>query len=116
MNHKKRSQIKRQTLEGKVLRYMRTSKGISMRAAGALVNLSDSAISHYEHGRMDLSPDRILTLVKAYGFEEADLVQFQSGKPIPLDARDECYQIMGQLPESKLTLVHQLLLNLKGTP
>ena len=55
----KRSQLRIITPTSKILRYMRMSRRISMRAAGRKVGISDSSIAHYETGRMDVFPERI---------------------------------------------------------
>jgi len=64
----KRTAIIRITLEARILRFMRTSRGMSMRKAGDLCGISDSAINHYEQGRMELSPQRIKQLVTTYSY------------------------------------------------
>ena len=78
----KRSSVKKITRTSKILRYMRVSRGIAMRKAGALTNLSDSAISHYEHGRMDVPEQRLIQLVKAYDYTMQDFRDFAAGKEI----------------------------------
>lgn len=110
MKKQKRSQQKRITLENKILRYMRMSKGISMREAGRISGCSDSAISHYEQGRMDISPSRIATLVQAYGYSLQDWEEYKAGKPIPvLSIQDECAALLKRLDDQQLKAVHGLL-------
>jgi transcriptional regulator with XRE-family HTH domain len=54
--------------EARVLRQMRIGKGLSMRAAGALVGRSDSFISQIENGRMEVPKGEMLeALVTVYG-------------------------------------------------
>lgn len=106
----KRSQQKRITKQAKILQYMRRSKRISMREAGRRVNLSDSAISHYEQGRMDLSTERIRVLVESYGYSASEFEEFMSGKDIPiLSIKEECFSLLEQLDETKLRAVHGML-------
>ncbi len=106
----KRSYIKRITRQSKIVRYMRAAKRISMRKAGELTNLSDSAINQYEHGRMDLSPERIEQLVVAYGYSMADFDTFMQGKEIPvLSLKDECVALLGMIDDRKLKTVHAVL-------
>lgn len=99
------------TLEGKILRYMRLARGLSMRKAGALVDLSDSAICHYEHGRMDLNPRKIRLFVAAYGFTMGEFNEFLAGnKPVPENLRDDCINLLNRIQDPvKLKAVHTIL-------
>ena len=110
MKKQKRSQRKIITPTSKILRYMRMSRQISMRAAGKRNGLSDSAIAHYETGRMDISTDRIRQLVENYGYTMQDFEEYTAGKPLPvLSIKDECYCLIDRLDETKLRAVHALL-------
>jgi HTH-type transcriptional regulator, competence development regulator len=56
------------SVEARVLREMRVSKGLSMRAAGALIGRSDSYISQIENGRMEVPVGpRLQLLLNCYG-------------------------------------------------
>jgi len=106
----KRSSIKRITRAAKILRYMRGSKGISMRRAGELCTLSNSAINHYEQGRMDISPKRVEQLVNAYGYTMENFRAFTEGKEIPvLSVKDECIALLAIIDDRKLKTVHAVL-------
>lgn len=112
MKAPKRSQQKRITREAEILRYMRMSKVFSMRKAGGLINYSDSSISHFEQGRMDLKPDLIEKLVLAYGYTMDEFNEYLNGKPLPvLSIKDACFGLIDRLDESKLRAVHSLLAN-----
>jgi hypothetical protein len=81
-----------------------------MRAAGKLCSLSDSAINHYEHGRMDLDPKRIEQLLVAYGYTRADFEEYLRGRDIPLEsARVECISLINLISEEKLRAVQIVL-------
>lgn len=106
----KRSQQRRITRTSKILRFMRVSKRISMREAGRRCNLSDSAINHYEHGRMDVPEQRLRHLVEAYGYSMDDFRAFSEGKEIPvLSIKDECVGLLELIDEAKLKTVHAVL-------
>jgi transcriptional regulator with XRE-family HTH domain len=110
MKNSKRSQQKRITTASKILRFMRMSRQISMRAAGARNGISDSSINHYEQGRMDISPARLRQLVASYGYTMQEFEEFASGKPLPvLSIKDECFSLIDRLEEAKLRAVHALL-------
>ena len=108
----RRSQIKRITREAVVLRYLRRSRRISMRAAGAVIGVTSSAISHYEQGRMDLPKARIPDLLAAYRYTVAEFDEFVLGKALPvLGIRDECEQIIQRMSDAKLKQLHAVLVS-----
>jgi transcriptional regulator with XRE-family HTH domain len=110
MTKLKRSQQKRITPIARTLRYMRMSRGISMRSAAAPIGVSNSAIAQYEQGRMGVSRERALQLIAIYGYEERDLDEFLAGKPLPiLSVKDECIQLLDRIDETKLRAVHAVL-------
>jgi transcriptional regulator with XRE-family HTH domain len=64
----KRSSELRPSVEGKVLKALRISKGLSMRRAGEIIGVSDSTIAHIENGRMNPPKGvRLNRFLKAYG-------------------------------------------------
>ena len=65
----RRSDHKIITKEGKVLKYLRESRKLSMRRAGLLIGTSDAFINHSENGRLDLTPTNIMKLLNAYGYQ-----------------------------------------------
>lgn len=106
----KRSQHKRTTKAAQILRFMRMSKGISMRAAGRLVDLSDSWISHIEQGRMDLDERKIMRLVAAYGFTRPEYEAMLSGAEVPYTSiKDECAALIDRIDAAKLKTVLAVL-------
>ena len=56
------------TNEARVLKELRIEAGLSMRAAGKMIGLSDSTIAHIETGRMAIpSGGRLEELLRIYG-------------------------------------------------
>ncbi|MGK5089872.1 helix-turn-helix transcriptional regulator [Bdellovibrionota bacterium FG-2] len=84
MKKPKRSQQKIITPTSKILRFMRMSRGISMREAGARNGISDSAINHYEQGRMNISSKRLQQLIGCYGYTMQEFEEYAVGKPLPV--------------------------------
>lgn len=107
----KRSQQKRVTTANKALRYMRQQRRLSMNQAGRLCSITGSAISHLEHGRMDLPTARIEAMVRVYGFTMDDFNALVRGDEVPLNKRDECLAIIRHLDEGKVSAVYGLLVN-----
>jgi transcriptional regulator with XRE-family HTH domain len=64
----KRSQQKKITIQARTIRYMRVVRGISQREASRLCGLSESAIGHYEQGRMDISGERLVKFLSVIAF------------------------------------------------
>ena len=108
----KRSQQKIITRDAQILRHMRLSKGMSLNMAGKSVRISGSAIAHIEQGRMDISRERMKTLVAAYGYKIEEFLEFHDGKPIPANLRDECIILLRRCEESKIQMLHPLIANL----
>ena len=73
---RKRSQEKKITLQCKVIRYMRLSRGISQRDAARQCGISEPAVGHYENGRMDISPARLEQFLRVYGYTFDLLIVF----------------------------------------
>jgi len=106
----KRTAFKKVSTEARILRFMRLSRAISMRDAGSRCGISDSAINHYEQGRMDLFPARVAQLVHAYGYTMTDFEEYIEGKDIPLPSlRSECISLINSMDEFKLRTIHPIL-------
>lgn len=106
----KRSQQKRVTLDAKIVRYMRVSRGISQREAARKCCLSEAAIGHYEHGRMDVSAVRLEQFLKAYGYTREEFEEYRGGKQIPVvSVKDECVNLLNRIDEMKLRAVYAVL-------
>ncbi len=100
------------TTHSKILRCMRISKGLSMRKAAAVINLSDATVNHVENGRMDVNDQLIARFVKAYGYTKNEYNDYLKGKiQIPTDFRNECISILKNIDKDKLKAIHGLLSN-----
>lgn len=115
MNKKpKRSQERRITRRAQVIRYLRVSRRISQRDAARLCGCSEQAVGHYENGRMDVSDERLATMLKAYGYSYDEFAAYMAGKEITVDLKAECIAILSQLDEARIKLVYGLLTNFTG--
>jgi len=115
MAQKKRSNQKIVTRRAQIIRFMRLSRNISQRQAALLCQCSEQGIGHYENGRMDISDTRLEIMLNAYGYTNDQFNEFLSGKEIPTDFRNECISILAGLDETKLRLIHGVLLNFTKT-
>ena len=112
MKKQKRSCQRIITPTSKILRFMRMSRRLSMRAAGHRNGISDSAIAHYEQGRMEVSSDRVRQLVESYGYTMPEFEEYAGGRPLPtLSIKDECFCLIERLDETKLRAVHAMLVS-----
>lgn len=108
-----RSNEKRITREAKVLRYLRLKSKLSLNKAGRLCNITGSAIAHIEQGRMEVSTERIKTMVAAYGCTMDDFFEYMDGdKAVPVNFRDECFILLRDMPDSKIQLAFGVLQSL----
>ena len=114
----KRSQQKRISLPARTLRYMRQTKGMSLKEAGALCGISGSAIAHMEQGRMDIPTDRVPLFVSAYGFTMESFQEFLDGRELPFNYYDECFSLLPFLGDDQVKALYRLLVDLAkiGTP
>lgn len=108
----RRSDHKIVTKEGKVLKYLRESRKLSMRSAGRILGTSDALINHSENGRIDLTPTLIMKLLNAYGYEWDYFQKLVRGEiEIPQNEFDECVQILKRMKPEKLKVVKNILLS-----
>ncbi len=111
MAKEKRSNKRVVTRTAQIVRFMRISRNISQKQAAKLCQCSEQGIGHYENGRMDISESRLLLMLTAYSYTREQFAEFSSGREIPVDIKNECLQILTQLDEIKLRLIHGVLLN-----
>lgn len=106
----RRSDHKIITKEGKVLKYLRESRKLSMRSAGKILGTSDALINHSENGRLDLTPTLIMKLLNAYGYEWSYFHKLVQGEiEIPQNDFDECVQILKRMKPDKLKVIKNIL-------
>ena len=105
-----RSDHKILTKEGKVLKFLRESRKLSMRSAGRIIGTSDALINHSENGRLDLTPGLIMKLLNAYGYQWDYFQKLVKGEiDLPENDFDECVQILKRLKPEKLKIVKNIL-------
>ncbi|MDZ4677936.1 MAG: helix-turn-helix transcriptional regulator [Oligoflexia bacterium] len=89
---------------------MRLSRSVSQERAALMIGCSESAIGHYETGRMDISELRLKQFLKTYRYGKDDFDEYMNGRPIPISLKDECVGLLNKLDETKLKAVHSVLL------
>jgi len=67
-----------------------------------------------ENGRMAIPPDRLDSILEAYGFTRKDFFEYCQGKDLPINRRDECIEILRHLKADKVAAVHAMLISLTG--
>lgn len=100
------------TNEVRILKYMRINSGLSLRQAAARLNVTDTAISHIENGKMKLPYKRIEQMALSYGFSMNDFFKFCGTKNMPRHRREECEGLLRRVPVAKLDVVLSLLKDL----
>jgi transcriptional regulator with XRE-family HTH domain len=114
MQHQKkksrRCDLKIESKEGKLLKYLRESRNLSVRAAGRIMGTSDSTVSHTEHGRRDLDKETLQMFLDAYGYSHQEFERMLRGDIVlPENMRGECIEIIKRLDSSKLKAVKAFL-------
>lgn len=106
----RRSDHKIVTKEGRVLKYLRESRKLSMRNAGRIIGTSDALINHSENGRIDLTPSLIMKLLNAYGFQWDYFQRLVKGEiDLPENDLEDCIQLLKRMKPEKLKIVKNIL-------
>lgn len=114
MQHQKkksrRCDLKIESKEGKLLKYLRESRNLSVRAAGRIMETSDSTVSHTEHGRRDLDKETLQMFLDAYGYSLQEFEKMLRGDIVlPENMRGECIEMIKRLDSTKLKAVKAFL-------
>ncbi|MFG1486098.1 helix-turn-helix domain-containing protein [Halobacteriovorax sp. RZ-2] len=106
----RRCDLKVETREGKLLKYLRESRNLSVRAVGRIMGISESTVSHSENGRRDLTKPIIASYLDVYGYSYEEFEKMLHGDIIlPENMRGECIEIIKRLEPSKLRAVKAFL-------
>jgi transcriptional regulator with XRE-family HTH domain len=106
----RRSDTKVLTKEGRLLKFLRESRNLSMRNAGRLIGKSDAIINHSENGRLDLTPNLILKLLETYGYTFEEYQRMLSNDfSVPQHTLSECIEILKRIDPSKLKTIKNIL-------
>ena len=109
----RRSDVRIMSKEAMVLKHLRESKKLSVRKAAFKIGISDTKLSHSEHGRCDLNPRLILKILQGYGYTYGEFLKLLS-KDLLLPSNDyaECLEILKRIDKSKLATVKTILMSL----
>lgn len=107
---KRRSDTKIVTKEGRLLKFLRESRNLSMRQAGRLIGKSDAIINHAENGRLDLTPQLIFKLLEVYGYTSDQYHKMLNSEySVPEHTLSECIEILKRLEPTKLKTIKNIL-------
>jgi len=97
---------------GSVLKYLRTKKGMSLKAAAIQVGISYSYLSYLETGKKHLSPAQRDRLMKVYGYSPSSFKNFASedkrAKNVPI--RFKLDALLKQLSSEKIETIFKFAL------
>ena len=105
----KRSQQKKITKKAKVLKFMRKSRQIRQLRAAKFCNISESAIGHYEHGRMDISEEKLVLFLSCYGYTQQQYEAMLLKDDLPVNLKEECLNIISDLDQKRIGAVYAML-------
>jgi transcriptional regulator with XRE-family HTH domain len=111
-NQDRRSYKKVITKEVRVLKILRLMKNFTQDQASAVCGYSRPSIGHIENGRIEIHIDRIKHIIASYGFHFSKFEELMREETLRDELIDFCYQKILNLPETKLKLVHSMLINL----
>lgn len=95
------------TVEARVLKQIRESKGMTMQQAATAIGKSKPYIAHIEGGRLDVPKgDKLMKILGAYGVSNYkayyDRIRNFKERVTP---RDELMELAGRLPEEKVQVL-----------
>ncbi|MCB0309457.1 MAG: helix-turn-helix domain-containing protein [Bdellovibrionales bacterium] len=102
---------KRQT-DSKIFRHLRTKAGLRMRELAKLIGVNHSMIAHWEQGRYPYPPKRIKQLCQVFRLSSDEYEEYQNGRKIPINYRDECFILINKMEISKLKAIYEILSNM----
>ena len=106
----RRSDSQKITKEARILKFMRQSRGLSMRRAANIVGVSEATINHLDNGRMDVHEKWIFKLVGSYGYTYEDFLDYlENRKRLPEVTLRDCINLLNQLSPEKLRAVYGIL-------
>lgn len=106
----RRSDVKVMTKEARVLKFLRTSRGLSMRRAASIIGVSEAYVNHSEHGRIDLITSVILKFLNSYGFEYGYFKDLVEGRIVlPENQLEDCIAILKKMAPEKLKTIKAIL-------
>lgn len=108
-NNLRRSYKKLITKECRVLKSMRKQKGFSQDHASHLCGYSRPSIGHIENGRIELSKERIIHILKSYGYKYQEFESNFEKKELRDQVIDSCFEKINKLDDTKLDIVKNLL-------
>jgi transcriptional regulator with XRE-family HTH domain len=108
-NNLRRSYKKLITKECRVLKSMRKQKGFSQDHASHLCGYSRPSIGHIENGRIELSKERIIHILKSYGYKYQEFESNFEKKELRDQVIDSCFEKINKLDDTMLDIVKNLL-------
>lgn len=99
--------------EARVLKVMRKMANLTQPQAAAKCSLHRSCIDHLENGRVELTPDKIAQVVRAYGFKMDQFNELCEAPMLRDEVLQECLKILNVLENDKLRAVKALLDNFR---
>jgi len=98
------------TKEGKILKFFRESRKLSMRQAARVIGVSEATVNHSENGRKDLTASLILKFLNGYGYSLEEFRALLCGNvELPENIMSECIGILKRLEPTKLKIVKTIL-------
>lgn len=99
--------------EARVLKVMRKMANLTQPEAAAKCGLHRSCIDHLENGRVEPTPEKVASVVRAYGFKMDLFDELRDAPMLRDEVLQECVRILGVLDNDKLRAVKALLDNFR---
>ncbi|MGH1469284.1 MAG: helix-turn-helix domain-containing protein [Bdellovibrionales bacterium] len=112
-NYKRRFDEKIITKESRVLTCLRKMSNLSQERAATLCGIHRKSIGHIEAGRVDVTPERVSMIIKAYSRTMEEYYDLLEQDILRDEVIEECNSILELIEADKLKAVQALLVNFK---
>lgn len=107
----KRSRFQRTTQESRALKALRLKSGLSQRKLATLMEVPQTRINHSENGRAYIRKDYVEKFLTAINLEWQDWDELVKQGKFREELKEDCVNLISNLNEEKLRVLHGLLLN-----
>ncbi|MBF0299135.1 MAG: helix-turn-helix domain-containing protein [Oligoflexia bacterium] len=105
------------TNEARVLKQLRKDSGLSMRAAGQKIGLSDSYIAHLENGRIDIprKAEKLERILSIYGGIKVKIFYERARNfKEKITLKDELYELVSRANDHQTTTLLTIAKSIVG--
>ncbi len=105
----KRSRRKIETIESKMLKILRNSKGVSQRSLSVKMKISQTRINHMESGREDVTEEYVAQFLRGIGSNYGEWVKLFRQYELENELKEMCKNLIDQMDCKKVKIFYDLI-------